>query len=408
MVKWIYCISIFLLISTISILAQTPYVILISLDGFRWDYPDRGYSPTLDSIRSNGVSAISLQSSFPSKTFPNHLTIVTGMYPENHGLFSNNVRDPFRNVRFRLGDSTAVRDSRWYQGEMIWETAQRQGLKTASYFWPGSELPETIRRPTYRHLYDHGRPNELRVKGIIDWLSLPEEERPHFLTMYMSDIDDLGHRFGPESAEVNEGIRLVDGFLSDLFKGLKQIGMADQTNVVIVSDHGMTTVDTVRVINVEQDYLKDIECYTQDVGPFMFLTPKDAGQSKQLMQRFASHSPHFDAYFREDVPAWFHLSDHPFLPPIILIADMGWSLHTDFSLKRLKARPGAGNHGYDNYHMDMHGVFYAIGPNFKKGYRSGTLQNIDIYPLLCKVLGIMPRNNIDGDISRSGFLLRSP
>ena len=211
-----------------------PYVILVGLDGFRWDYVDRGISPTLDMMRRDGASALSLQPTFPSKTFPNHLSIVTGMHPENHGIVTNGIRDPFTGDRYRMGNNAAIQESRWYLGEMFWETAERQGITTASYFWPGSELPEDHRRPTYQEFYEHNRPYETRIEGLLEWLKKPEDERPRFMTLYFHEVDSKGHQFGPDSPEVNEAIKLVDSLLAKLLTGLKEIGLHDKTNLIIV------------------------------------------------------------------------------------------------------------------------------------------------------------------------------
>ncbi|NMB82229.1 MAG: alkaline phosphatase family protein, partial [Ignavibacteria bacterium] len=188
----------FILISAFSLFPQSgkPYVILVSLDGFRWDYLNRGLSPNLEFIRDNGASALSLRPTFPSKTFPNHQSIITGMYIENHGIIANTFRDEFKNELYRMGDTSAVRNSRWYLGEAFWETAERNGITTASYFWPGSEMNLEYRRPTYFENYEHNRPYEKRVEGVANWLKLPVDKRPHFITLYFDDTDTQGHRYG--------------------------------------------------------------------------------------------------------------------------------------------------------------------------------------------------------------------
>ncbi|MBY0244594.1 MAG: ectonucleotide pyrophosphatase/phosphodiesterase, partial [Sphingobacteriaceae bacterium] len=180
-----------------------PYVIMISFDGFRHDYLNRGITPNFDLIRNSGAQASSLRPSFPSKTFPNHLSLITGMYPQNHGIINNNINNPYTKKSYSLMDTIAVREPEWYQGEAFWETAKRNGILTASYFWPGSELTDENRRPTYFEKYDHHRPSEKVITGVKKWLALPEEERPHFITMYFHEVDDAGHKYGPDSKEVN-------------------------------------------------------------------------------------------------------------------------------------------------------------------------------------------------------------
>jgi predicted AlkP superfamily pyrophosphatase or phosphodiesterase len=387
---------------TVSVFAQTqkPYVILISFDGFRWDYLDRGLSPNLEFIRQNGVSALSLRPSFPSKTFPNHQSIITGMYIENHGIIANTFRDEFSNEFYRMGDTSAVRNSRWYLGEAFWETAERNGITTASYFWPGSEMNLSYRRPTYYENYEHNRPYEKRVEGVVNWLKLPIEKRPRFITLYFDDTDTQGHRYGTDSPEVNEAIKRVDGMLGLLFSKLDEIKMRDSVNIIVVSDHGMTDISDKRVVNIE-NLLKGYNCKFFDSGPLMTVdAPKE--KFEVVYQLLKKSENHFKVYKKSEMPEYFHYKNHPFIGEILIVADMGWSLISN----RRSEYDSKGNHGYDNNHLDMHGIFLAIGPNFKNGYRTGTVWNIDIYPLLCRIFNISPRSNIDGKAERIEFILK--
>lgn len=393
------------LICSLPLFANEPYLILISFDGFRWDYPDRGITPNMQFMRENGVSAISMQPVFPSKTFPNHISTITGMYPENHGIIFNNITNPFTGETYSLNNREAVRDSRWYLGEFFWETAERQGITTASYFWPGSAIALKYRKPTYSEEYEHTRPYEQRVQGVLNWLQLPEAKRPHFITLYFHETDTQGHEFGPDSPEINQAIKLLDQMLGLLMDGLRNINMLDQTNIIVTSDHGMTNVDTERIIDV-QSLVGDSTCKYYETGPAMMVQPSP-GNIESVYQALKTKSQHFAVYRREEVPEYYHFSHHPFISSLVLVADLGWSLHTTSSAEFYrKTHTTGGNHGYDNHQMDMHGVFYAIGPAFKKGYRTGTVRNIDIYPLLCKIFDIMPRQNIDGRLDRIEFVLR--
>ncbi len=385
--------------------AKAPYLILISFDGFRWDYPNRGITPNMDFMQENGVTALSLEPCFPSKTFPNHISTVTGLYPQNHGVIFNNITNPFTGERFSLSNRDAVRDGKWYWGEFFWETAERQGIVTASYFWPGSGIVQENRHPTYREFYEHDRPYEIRVQGVLDWLQLPEEKRPHFLTLYFDEPDSKGHDYGPNSPEVNETIRRMDAILGMLMDGLRKLNLFEQTNIIIISDHGMTPVDTERIIDV-QALLSGLDGKFYEIGPVMMVQPSDDSVAA-VYRRLKENARHFAVYRREEVPAYYRFSQNPFISSIVLVAEMGWSLHTTRSAERYRQRhTTGGNHGYDNHHLDMHGVFYAMGPAFKRGYRTGTVRNIDIYPLLCKIFGIIPRHPIDGDLTRIAFVLR--
>ncbi|MCL6098352.1 MAG: ectonucleotide pyrophosphatase/phosphodiesterase [Bacteroidetes bacterium] len=384
----------------IGFAAPKPYVILISFDGFRWDYLNRNITPNLEKVRENGVSAISLRPAFPSKTFPNHLSIITGMYPSHHGIIANNFYDPFKKQFYRMQDTNAVRNERWYLGEAFWETAERQGITTASYFWPGSELTDIYRRPTYREFFDYSRPEEIRLQGVIDWLKLPAEKRPHFITLYFQNTDTEGHKYGPNSPEVNEAIKKLDSITGLLFKKLDEIKMKDSVNVIFVSDHGMTNISHQKEINIEK-IIGQEKATLGDLGPTMMVFPKKEN-FQEVYNLLKQNENHYKVYLRNEVPTYFHYSENPFISPIVLIADLGWSLVTN----KKSDRKEGGNHGYDNNQLDMHGIFLAIGPNFKTNYYTGTLWNIDIYPLLCEIFNIVPRSNIDGKLERIEFLLK--
>lgn len=395
---------VFIFITNATSAQSQPYVILISFDGFRWDYPDRGLSPNIELMKENGVAASSLRPCFPSKTFPNHYAIVTGMYPENNGLIANSMYDPYHHRKYALSDSVAVKDGRWYLGEAFWETAERNGITTASYFWPGSEMNPAYRRPTYFEHYDHAKPLQDRVEGIIHWLTLPLNQRPHFLTLYMERTDDNGHHYGPESKEVNEAIRLQDNMLGLLFSELKRINLFDSTNIILVSDHGMSGVSKTRMVNIEK-ILEDYKVHYQQGGPIMFIQPK-ADEVEEVYNRLLKKEEHYNVYTKENIPARFHFSKNPFIPEIILSADLGWSLTTNSSEKYMMSMADGATHGWDNNLMDMQGIFFAMGPAFKKGYQVATVNNIDIYPLLCKIFNISPRSNVDGKLENIEYVLK--
>ncbi len=400
--SFIHILFFFLISVTIS--AQDKnYTILISFDGFRWDYPNRGITPTFKMIAENGVSALSLQPSFPSKTFPNHYTIVTGLYPQNHGLISNNMYDPFYDEYFSLGDRSAVENSRWYRGEAIWETARKQGLITASYFWPGSEIDIEYRRPDYFHFYEHKRPYMQRIDGIIEWLKLPYDERPIFITVYFDAADTYGHRFGPNSVEINNTIMSLDSLLNTLIVKLKKINLFDSTNIIVVSDHGMNEISNERVINIDE-ILKGLRYKIVDDGPFMFVFP-DPENKTIIYNTLKENEKNYRVYYKDNLPEHYNLSASHLLPDIVVIADPGWSLVNEKTADSYNNKSISGNHGYDNYFTDMHGIFYAMGPSFKKNYKIGTVLNIDIYPLLCKILNIKPKTNIDGKLKRIQAIL---
>lgn len=387
-----------------SIAQNIPYTILVSFDGFRWDYTSRGLTPNFDYIEQNGVKALSLKPSFPSITFPNHISIVTGLYPQNHGVIANTMYDPVTDKIYQLRDTSEVRNAYWYKGEMIWETARRQGVKTASYFWPGSEMNIEYRRPTIYEKYEHERDYLERVNGVINWLQLPYSERPRFITLYYDLTDSEGHRFGPDSPEVNNAIARLDSILGILFKKLDEIKLRDSVNVIVVSDHGMTEISQERYVNIEE-IASCKSCKFFNRGAVMNVFIKDKNEVDAVYKNLKKLEDHYKVYKSSEIPSHYHFNNLHLIGDLFILADPGWSVGTSKDKDRMKDYNG-GNHGFDNSIMDMHGIFYAIGPSFKKNYKTGTIENINIYPLLCKILNINPNKNIDGKLENISFILR--
>ncbi|MGA7722286.1 MAG: ectonucleotide pyrophosphatase/phosphodiesterase [Ignavibacteriaceae bacterium] len=403
--KKLFLTYVLLFLSSAGLFAQRqPYVILISLDGFRWDYVNRGITPNFDFIKANGIAAISLRPDFPSITFPNHYSIVTGLYPENQGLIANTFTDPFTKETYRVNDSTKSKNAKWYLGEAFWETAKRNGIITASYFWPGSDMKLDYRRPDYVESYVHTRAFEDRVNGVLNWLKLPYEKRPHFITLYFEATDDSGHKFGPNSIQMNHAIEKEDSMIGLLTNKLKNISLLDSTDIIVVSDHGMTEISKDKVVNIEE-IIKNYNVTYQGRGPFMLVNPQKADE-QNVYDKLLSNRNHFQVFTKDNIPACYHYSTHPFISDIIVIADLGWSLADNYSYKNIDKFTDRGNHGYDNNEMDMNGIFYAFGPDFKIGYRTATLNNIDIYPMLCRIFNISPRSNIDGKLENIEYILK--
>jgi len=401
----LFLLQVLILTLSLSLYAQDkPYVILISMDGFRWDYIYRGITPNLNKLADEGIHALSLRPSFPSKTFPNHYSIITGMYPENHGIIFNSFTNTFTGETYRIGDTISTRQSKWYKGEAFWETANRHNIKTASFFWVGSEQDIEYKRPTYFHHYNQNISFEERVNGVIKWLQLPENERPQFITLYFEEPDSKGHSFGPNSPETNKAIALVDSMLGLLINKLKNIGMEDKVNIIVVSDHGMAEISDERIINIEE-ILKNYKCKFYGMGTSIMI---DAEPDKlnEIYAALKKNEKNYRVYMKDEIPEYFHFSKNPFILPIIVIAETGWTLVTNDYFKRERRYSLRGDHGFDNHHLDMHGIFIAKGPAFRSGYKTGTLWNVDVYPLLCKIFKITPNNLIDGDINRIGFILK--
>ena len=386
---------------TFTIHAQQKIsTILISFDGFRWDYLNRGLTPNFDNLISSGVKAKSLKMSFPTKTFPNHYTIVTGQYPENHGIIENNIFDKKTNKKFRINDTTEVTNPMWYKGEAIWETARKQNKITASYFWPGSELKDTSRQPNYFEKYEHTRPYEKRIDGVIDWLKLPIDKRPELITLYFDIVDSKGHEFGPNSPELDSSLVLADNLIGEIILKLKKEKLFATTNFVIVSDHGMTEISLSKVINLQKT-LSGEKVFTQWYGPNLMI---ESENPEKLIQKLKSELKNCNVYLKSEIPKRFNFSKNENISSILIMADLGYSLTSRNLTSRDSTNFGKGNHGYDNDEMEMHGIFIASGPSFKKNLKIETFENIEIYPFLCKILKINPSKNIDGKINSLNFI----
>jgi predicted AlkP superfamily pyrophosphatase or phosphodiesterase len=394
-----------ILFAALSYSQSQPYVILISFDGYRWDYVNRGITPNVNSLIGDGAKAVSFKPVFPTKTFPSHISIVTGMYPENHGIIFNEFNDKFHNSNYNTRDSVQLRNSRWYKGEAFWETARRQGIITASYFWPSSDLDLDDRNPEYYYHYVHKRPYEDRIKGVLEWLQYPYDKRPHFITMYFDLTDGVGHRYGPNSPEINMAISSLDSTLGNLLSGLEEIQMRDSVNIILVSDHGMTEVHFEKIINVEE-ILDGYQFVHSNSGPVMMISA-DGGDIEKIYSLLEKNENHYKVYLKNDIPPYYHFSKSPMISEILLVAEMGWAVITNKNLKWMKPEKYNGNHGYNNHHLDMHGVFIAAGPQFKNNYKTGTINSLDVYPLLCKIFNIIPNNNIDGKLERIEFILNT-
>ena len=371
------------------------YLILISMDGFRWDYMEKTDTPNLDRLVENGVKADALISAFPSKTFPNHYSIVTGLYPENHGIVANTMYDPKFDATFSLGNREEVQNGRWWGGEPIWVTAEKQGLKTLCNFWPGSEAEIKGVRPSYWVAYDGNVPNEERVKKVLDYLDKPAKERPSFYTIYFSDPDDYGHLGGPDSSSINIAIQECDARVGQLIAGLENRNMFDKVNIMIVSDHGMAQLSRDRVVFLD-DYLDPSNLKILNWYPVLdiWLEKSDVDSIYNLID---GKHPNLSVYKRVGVPKYLHYSNNKRITPIVGILDNGWSLTTHDYFESHQSFYNGGTHGYDPTQSDMHAFFLAYGPAFKSGATVPAFENIQLYNLMTEILNVEPAEN-DGDI----------
>lgn len=383
----------------------TPIVILVALDGWRWDYLERFAPPTLTQLASDGVRTEGLIPQFPSKTFPNHYTIVTGLRLAHHGIISNNMVAPDLPGRFAMSNREVLADPRWWGGDPIWNTAERQGLIAAPMFWPGSEVAIGGRRPTYWMPFADGMPREARMAQILEWLRLPEARRPSFLTLYFSDVDSAGHSRGPDSPEVREAALAVDRSVGELVTGVEAAGLAARVHYLVVSDHGMASLSPDRTI-VLDDYVDPATVDVIDWAPVLALSPRD-GDVERLYAALRDRHPSLAVYRRDELPAVYGLAGHPRLPAVIGIADEGWYVTSRHEIGGWDApdrhAPG-GTHGYDARLKSMQGLFIAAGPRLQRGIVVPPFENIHLYDLMCAILGIAPAAN-DGDpaVTRAMF-----
>jgi predicted AlkP superfamily pyrophosphatase or phosphodiesterase len=384
----------------------SPTVILISFDGWRWDYHTKAPAPNLRSLMARGVRAEALIPTFPSKTFPNHYTIVTGLYPGRHGIVANNVMDPPTGRTFARTNERELRDPMWWGGEPIWVTAQRQGQSAASMFWVGAEAPIAGVLPRYWKPYDESFPPNDRVDQVLAWLDLPAAQRPTFITLYFEDTDGAGHSSGPDSAAVRGAITRADGYLGRLLRGLDRRGIANRVNIVVVSDHGMAEVTNNRVV-VLDDYISLADVDVADINPTVGLFPK-AGKEDAVYRALVDAHPRLKVYRRAATPESWHYRDHPRIPAIVGVADEGWQVLRRNTVADILTRRIAGlrgQHGYDPAVMSMRGVFVAAGPAFKRGVTVPAFENIHIYNALAQALGVTPAAN-DGDPAVARSLLQ--
>ncbi len=385
---------------------ERAILILISIDGFGADYLGRFNPPVLSRLAAEGVRAEGLTPQFPSKTFPNHYTIVTGLTLAHHGIISNNMRSPDIPGAFSLANRDVLADPRWWGGEPIWNTVEKQGRRAGAMFWPGSETVINGRQATFWMPFDDDLPHRDRVNTILEWLRLPEAERPSFLTLYYSDVDSAGHSRGPESPEVKDAVLRVDASIGDLIAGVKALGLADRVHYVLVSDHGMSALSPDRVI-VLDDYLDVATADVVDWAPVLALSPKDGDVEKMLAALKGKH-PALDVYRSSEIPPEYGLAGHPRLPKIFAIAKDGWYIASRQDLRRWKEpgrQPPGGTHGYDARLQSMQGLFIAAGPRLRSGMTVERFENIHIYEFMCAVLGLQPAKN-DGDPAVTRDMLR--
>ncbi|MFT3726588.1 MAG: ectonucleotide pyrophosphatase/phosphodiesterase [Terricaulis sp.] len=378
-----------------------PITILISIDGFRPDYLNRGQTPTLSRLAQQGVLA-SMRPSFPSVTFPNHYTLVTGLRPDHHGMINNTMEDPSKpGVVFTINNRAVASDPLWWnEATPIWVTAEKQGVHTGTMFWPGSEYEIHGSRPSRYRVFDQAMSSFARVDVLLSWLDLPADQRPRFFTLYFDIVDSAGHHFGPDSTETTAAAAEVDASISRLLTGLDRRGYRNRVNYVIVADHGMTNVSAERVIELDPGAPATAAHVVWD-GPFAGLTPLP-GHEADVEHALLGRHDHGECWRKGEIPERFHFGNNARVPAIICLADLGWQYH---STQTPQYSGTVGNHGFDPAEPDMAALFLAYGPAFKRGARLPSFDNVSIYPLVTHLIGVTPETN-DGNLADTAAALR--
>lgn len=369
--------------------------LLVSFDGFSHNYLEKVDTPNFDELVTNGVQAEGLIPVFPTKTFPNHYSIATGLYPENTGFVNNSMYDPEWEEWYRIRDREAVEDGKWYGGEPIWNTLEKQGIKTGTMFWVGSEADIQDMHPTHWKTYDDDMPGKARIDTVMKWMTAPGDESVDFATLYYSDVDSKGHRYGTESDSVKQAIKRADNLIGYLKEQMEANDLWSKTNIIIVSDHGMVDLSADMLIRLDEIIDMD-DAERVNWGPMTGIQPKE-GKKEEVYHALKSAEENYRVYKKEDLPERYHLKNHRRVEDIIMVADLGYTiLDEDYEEEFIESLPRA-THGYDNNEKAMQSFFIAYGPAFKQGEKVGAFQNIHIYELINHLMDTEPAPN-DGSL----------
>jgi predicted AlkP superfamily pyrophosphatase or phosphodiesterase len=367
---------------------KNKYVVVLSLDGFRYDYASRGNTPTLDSLAKIGVQA-GFRPVFPSNTFPNHYAMATGLHPDHHGLVNNSFYAPDLDKIYTIGNREAVENPAFYGGEPIWNTAERQGVKSATYFWVGSEAAVGGHQASIWKKYDGSVPYNARVDSVISWLRLPKERRPHLIMWYIEEPDAIAHDETPDSEKVIAKVEELDQVLNYLFNRARKLDIFKKINFIVLSDHGMATYTPDKYVNLYKYLPRDSFDYVFDGVP-TYLYPKPT--YTETAYNILKEVPNISVYRKGEIPEKFVYGTHERISELIVLPDIGTYVH----FRETDRAYTGGAHGYDNFAQEMEGIFYAAGPMFKKGYKGETMQNLNLHLIIATILGIEPAPN-DGD-----------
>ncbi|KAF0130358.1 MAG: alkaline phosphatase D [Bacteroidetes bacterium] len=379
---------------------EDPIVVILSLDGFRWDYPTRTATPNLDWMAENGVKAERMIPSFPTTTFANHYTLATGLYPDHHGILVNRFYALDLDAEYNApGERETVEDGKFYGGEPIWVTAETQQKITATCFWVGSEADVKGVRPTYWKKYDHDMTYSDRIDTVMYWLRLPEEKRPKLVMLYFDEPDSSGHDFGPENDSLMPLITRLDSLIGVFIAKMNTLPYSDRINFIVVSDHGMAQLSPDRQIVLDQTVDTSLIELVDGWNPTMNIKAKD-GKIDELLEQLKS-IPHLKVWKHGEAPEHLNHSTHIRTHDMTLLAEDGWSINWSWMKSYSK-----GTHGYDFRNTDVNAIFYAVGPDFKSNYAKKPFKNIHVYPLLAHLLKLKPAP-VDGHFDSISDVLKN-
>ena len=344
-------------------------------------------------IAREGVRAEWMTPSYPSLTFPNHYTIVTGLRPDHHGIVHNTMRDAKLGA-FSLNNREAVGNGAWWGGEPVWVSAEKAGMPTAPLYWPGSEAAIQGVRPTRWKPYDETVPVSARVDTVLAWLSEPETTRPRFATIYAETLDNAGHNHGPDSAEIRSALLEIDAVIGRLVDGLAARALLDDVNLIITSDHGLAPVAPGNTVAIE-DMVDSRDAAVVSTGQSVGFNPL-AGREREAYAKLLGKHERYDCWRKSELPERWHYGRHPRVPEIVCQMHEGWDAATRAALAKRPPGVTRGSHGYDPALTSMRTIFIARGPSLRSGVVLPAIENVDIYPLLMSLLGLQPAEH-DGN-----------
>ncbi|XP_070705889.1 ectonucleotide pyrophosphatase/phosphodiesterase family member 5 [Pempheris klunzingeri] len=367
-------------------LGDRPKLLLLSFDGFRWDYINRVPTPNFKSLIDEGVKVEQVENAYITKTFPNHYSLVTGLFAETHGIVANEMYDPVLNQSFSM-ETNSIYESQWWEEAVpLWVTVQKAGGRSGAAMWPGSDVKIHGTFPSQYLMYNASVSFETRVERIIEWFSAPKEEAVDFGVLYWEEPDESGHNLGPQSSLMDVVIVGIDEKLGFLINELKKAGLFEKVNLIVTSDHGMTQLSTDNIIELDEYVSRDLYTWV-DKSPVVGILPKE-GKFDEVYDKLVNANPNMVVYKKEDIPKHFHYQHNVRIMPILIEAKEGWTV-----MQKRKRPFMLGNHGYDNNLRSMQPVFVARGPAFRQKYIKTSMRSVDLYPLMCQILSIAPLPN---------------